>query len=85
MLSLCSKYPDRVVSCALVSPELPYSILPHDEFSSHLKDTWFLDDIRTIAKKNKQYENLNSCDELRDERLKSVRVRLEDAPGKKSI
>jgi len=41
-LSLCNKYKERVISCALLSPELPYSNLPHDEFSSHLKDTWFL-------------------------------------------
>ena len=35
--------------------------------------------------KNKKYEILKLCDELRDERLKSVGVRLEDVPGKKSI
>lgn len=32
----------KVVACALVSSELPYSILPHDEFSHYLKDIWFL-------------------------------------------
>jgi cysteinyl-tRNA synthetase len=45
----------------------------------------FRDDVRQIAKKNKQYEILKLCDQLRDEKLKSVGVRLEDVPEKKSI
>eukprot|EP01080_Neovahlkampfia_damariscottae_P008420 gene8420-245_t len=70
----------------LIEDSIGWSKTTNDNYSSYLNVlSEFRDDIRTIAKKNKQYEILNLCDELRDERLKSVGVRLEDVPGKKSI